>query len=57
MSICGEQHIEAYLKEIHNKLNPTELLDLHTFFYWINVEACPICNEWLTMRGKPEATK
>lgn len=51
-----EQYIVAYLKDIHNNLSKEELLNLHTFFYWIDVEVCPICNEWLVMRNKPEAT-
>ena len=47
---------EIYLSEIHNKLDFEQLLNLHTYFYWKDFELCPICNELLTMRGKPEAT-
>ena len=50
---------EIYLKEIHismeKELNGSGLLNLHTYFYKKNFESCPICNEWLVMRSKPEA--
>ena len=45
---------EIYLTEIHNNLPfASELLDLHTYFYWKGLEVCPICNEWLTQRCIP----
>ena len=47
---------ETYFKDIHNKLNHEQLLDLHTYFYWKDFQSCPICNEWLVMRTRPEAT-
>ena len=45
---------ELYLKRIHNKLTKDDLIDLHTFMYWIDLESCPICNEWLIRRTNPE---
>lgn len=43
-----------FLKDLHNSCNPQQLLDLHTHFYWLDLEVCPFCNEWLVMRMKPE---
>lgn len=49
---------EIYLTEIHNKLSVASgLLDLHTYFYWKGLQVCPICNEWLIMRSKPQLTR
>ena len=40
---------EIYLTEIHNS-NSKNKLDLHTYFYYNDLESCPICNEWLIQR-------
>jgi len=50
------QYEEIYLKSIHEHATKENLLDLHTYLYWKDFESCPICNEWLTVRGKPQAT-
>lgn len=53
-------HEEIYLKSVHNILEREiacdGLLDLHTYLYYKDFESCPICNKWLIMRTKPEAT-
>ena len=46
---------EIYLKNIHDRTEQ-DALDLHTYFYWNDLEVCPICNEWLIMRSNPELT-
>lgn len=46
-----------YLKKIHDLTLQNEV-DIHTYFYLKNMEVCPICNQWLVMRGIPTlATK
>ncbi len=47
---------EIYLKEIHRKGTRQDILDLHCYFYEKGFECCPICNEWIILRSKPEAT-
>lgn len=42
-----------YLTNIHNQSEQNKN-DLHVFLYYCNFEACPICNEWLTMRSPPK---
>lgn len=52
--VDGFSHEEIYLKQFHK--GEQEILDLHTYFWTQDMEVCPICNEWLVMRSKPEAT-
>lgn len=42
-----------YLRNIHDSTIQNEI-DLHTYFYLKDMEVCPICNDWLVMRGKTE---
>ena len=44
-----------YLRNMHSSTIQNEI-DLHTYFWLKKLDVCPICNEWLIMRGKPEAT-
>jgi hypothetical protein len=46
-------HEEIYLTDMHNQ-SEKNAIDLHTYFYWKDIHVCPICNEWLIMRAKPE---
>ena len=41
---------KSYLSDIHNELSYDELTDLHTFFYHIGQENCPICQYRLTTK-------
>ena len=45
---------EIYLTDIHNTLNELQLLDLHTYFYWQKLEACPICKVSLVAETKQQ---
>ena len=47
---------QDYLGYIHANLTEGQLIDLHTFFYHLDLQSCPVCNEWLIQRSKPEAT-
>lgn len=45
---------KKWLRSLHTQLSGEGLLDLHTYFYFKNMEVCPICNEWLVMRVIPK---
>jgi hypothetical protein len=44
---------EIYLKHIHDWSTSLKI-DLHTYFYWKDMVVCPICNEWIIEKAKPE---
>ena len=54
--IGNKTYEEIYLTVIHNA-NDIDKIDLHTYLYHKEFASCPICNEWLIQRSKPEVVK
>lgn len=44
------KNAKTYLSDIHDEMAQDELTDLHTFFYHIGQEKCPICQYRLTTK-------
>lgn len=53
MSKTNTEPEYLYLKKMHDSTIQNEV-DFHTYFWLKTYEVCPICNQWLVMRGKPK---